>query len=211
MRKLLKTTNGSCLIQSGDELWIFPEHEVSDDLETLSPEDWTCDAQVKILPDNKIQVLQLQEMYQFNNSHQLLTTIGLLAYGLNLNGQETSKIESYLENPEDYRGEPLSQVSISFKKEVEDILFDAVYHFTYKKQQIKGTGQFIKYTFFDKIETLPETLEEVFNLYVNLNKLIAEGCALGNDDMFLPCDDWATVKYGSQAKYRYDRRQKNGT
>mgnify|MGYP000075338927 CR=1 FL=1 len=33
----------------------------------------------------------------------------------------------------------------------------------------------------------------------------------GNDDMFLPCDDWATVKYGSQAKYRYDRRQKNGT
>ena len=55
MRKLLKTINGSCLIQSNDELWVFPEHEVCpEDLSTLSPEDWTCDAQVQILPENKI-------------------------------------------------------------------------------------------------------------------------------------------------------------
>lgn len=207
MRKLLKTINGSCLIQSNDELWVFPEHEVCpEDLSTLSPEDWTCDAQVQILPENKIKVLQLQELHQFNNSHCLLTTIKLLSYGLALNGQNTSKVDSYLESPETYRGEPLSQVSMSFKKEVNGIMFDAIYQFSYKDKQIKGQGQFIKYTYFEEIETLPESLEEVFNLYVNLNKLIADACAIGNDDMFLPCDDWATVKYGNQAKYR----RKNG-
>lgn len=191
MRKVLATLEGSVLVQVQDELWVFYEHNMTSSLEDLDAQAWECEAQVKILPNNKIQILQLQELYQFNCCHSLLTTIKLLAIGLKINGQDVSKIESYLSNPETYFAEPLSQVSFSFKKEVENIMFDALYQFNYKNKQIKGHGQFIKYTYFEDIETVPESIEEVFDLYVNLNKLIAEACTIGKDDMMLPCDKWA--------------------
>ncbi len=190
MAKILKSINGSTLVQVKDILWVFWDHELpplSELTESSKASDFDCAAQIKILPNNKIQILELHELYQFNCCHSLLTTIELLAYGLKENGQFIS-FDAYLASPENYFPKnSFSQVSFSFKKDI----YDVFYSFTYKNKPLKGQGQFIKYTYFEGMESVPESLEEVFELYVNLNNLIAQACTLGKDDMFLPCDQWA--------------------
>jgi len=210
--KLLKNekTNDLCLIQDNDELLIYQSHVVDPNyLDALSPDDFECDAQIKMLGNNKIEVLQLQTLRQFNNSHDFLRIIELLTDGLEFNGYDVSTVKPYLENPSSFTGEVIFNVEISQIKEDEKKAPGAKYKFEFKGKRITGDSAYIKYTFFnDGLETLPTSLYEIFALYANLSKVIAQACHEGKDEWFMPCDDWATIPYGKEAIYSSHNRQK---
>jgi hypothetical protein len=198
--KLLKTEFSFCLIQRNNELLVFQEHSVNtDDLNSCSSDDFDCEAQIKMIGKNQIEILQLQELYQFNCCRSLLNIIKLLDFGLSLNGYSPSSVKPYFEKPESYKESIISSTKITQQNTHGP---GADYSFVFKGTTVIGSSSYIKYTFFQKIESLPSTLSELFALYVDLNKLIAQACHEAQDKNFMPCDDWATLPYGNEDKYR---------
>ena len=183
--KLLKTLNNDCLIQNGSILLVFDKQNVPDDIHQLNYDLSGCKAEIRMLGGNEIRVIQMAEFYRFNSQKTLLNTIELIAFGLKQNKYKISIEESVLRNPLLFKSFVISESELTIKKK------KIYYQFKLKTEELKGFSPLAEGITFEEIETLPTTLEDIFSLYVDLNKILAKAFHESKDPAFMIFDDWA--------------------
>ena len=198
--KRLKEINGSFLLQNDNELFVvydhyLPEAADGDEIDLDAIDENNIEVRVKMLGHNKIEVKNFHDLHQFNCTRGNALALTLLAYGLKLNGYDVSYVERNLDHPELIKETVISDSKISQYASANKAPWDVNYNFVFKGKNIKGYGTYIKYMFFDDIERMPETLDELFILNTDLNKLIAKACAETSQDYFSSCDKWAEAMY----------------
>lgn len=142
-----------------------------------------------MLPDNKISVHEFSQFFQFNFNGELLLIIDLINQGLLLNGFQSSITEA-IKKPASF--EPQGVTGTSFRNDIIQDVNGAFYELSLHGNKITGYGQFVKYTFFKRIEESVNTIEDLMSLYVSINILTARECAMGMDTYYMCCDDWVT-------------------
>ena len=187
--KLLKTLNNDCLIQNGSILLVFDEQNVPDDLSQLNYDLSGCKAQIRMLGKNEIRIIQMDEIYRFNSQKTLLNTIELIAFGLKQNKYKIYIKEAVLRDPLSFNPSVISEAEVTIKKK------KIYYQFKFKGEELKGFGPLAEGLTFEEVETLPTTLEDIFSLYVDLNKILAKAFHESKDPTFMIFDDWAKGIY----------------
>lgn len=187
--KLLKTLNNDCLIQNGSILLVFDEQNVPDDLSQLNYDLSGCKAQIRMLGKNEIRIIQMDEIYRFNSQKTLLNTIELIAFGLKQNKYKVYIKEEVLRDPLSFNPSVISEAEVTIKKK------KIYYQFKFKGEELKGFGPLAEGLTFEEVETLPTTLEDIFSLYVDLNKILAKAFHESKDPAFMIFDDWAKGIY----------------
>jgi hypothetical protein len=199
-KEITAVINDKVAIQKDNEVWVVHSQykEVDIPLEDYNFQENDIPAKIKLLGNNKIQILEFHDLFQFNCTSCNDKVIELLVQGLKVNGYDTAFVEKYLNDPASVKETVIFNQKIiqhpdfyqnrKHKAEVE-------FEFTFKGKQINGNGTYIKYMFFHDIETMPETIDELFLLTVDLNKLIGEACHQAKDTWFMACSPWVKKLY----------------
>jgi hypothetical protein len=194
-KEITEVQDEKVVVQKGNEIWVincdYKDAEVP--MEFWSFCDHDIHAKIKLLGNNKFEIIEWGNLYQFNCSTDLTQIIKLLAMGLKMNGYDVTFIEQNVDTPELVKETVISNAKIIQHGEyffTGKTTCEVEYSFNFKGKTISGDGTYIKYMFFNDLEHLPDSINELFILVVDLNKLIGKACVEVKNKDFMACEDW---------------------
>jgi hypothetical protein len=210
MKKIL-IENDILVVQKGKEIHlqghIIPENFKKDTLEDLDEEDFDrlfdknyeeSDVVFSVKPDGSIVISNFHDFYQFNCcslNHSLVLTM-ISAYET-VTGIKKPKLHEIMLNPLNMRTKLFSDVV--FTQDVVTRTKDSItgykvsnyFTFKFKGVPTDGENQLSKYSFFHVELDQINTIEEVVDYYITVNKILAKACFDCKDDLYLSNSQWA--------------------